>query len=65
MTSDEMNLEVLKLALDIARDNIYARRAVVKDQWERRTGEQSVPGPFVIDTKEVEQVYHVLRDLVK
>lgn len=64
MTSNEVNLEVLRLAIDIARDNAYARRGAAMEQWERRTDEQPAPGPAVIDIEEVKQLYHEFQDLV-
>lgn len=65
MTDNQLKLEVLRLALDTARETMYARRTEVENAWQHRVAETPFPKLPTLDLGEVVTVYQTLMGAVK
>ena len=53
MTDNELKLEVLKVSLDLARENTFSKRGALVSKWESRTEEAPYPDLPQISLDEV------------
>ena len=60
MTDNQLKLEALKLAIDMARETMFARRTEVENAWSHRVMEVSYPKLPTIDTEEVVKNFAIL-----
>jgi hypothetical protein len=65
MTDNQLKLEVLRMALDTARETMYARRTEVENGWAHRVTETPYPRLPTLDLGEVVTVYQTLIGAVK
>lgn len=64
MTDNQLKLEILKLAIDVAKETMFARRAEVENAWSHRVVEAPYPKLPTVDTKEVVKTYDVFMKAV-
>lgn len=43
MTDNELKVEAMRLAMDIARENMFAKRQTLESRWESRTTAEVYP----------------------
>jgi hypothetical protein len=60
MTDNELKIEVMKFALDIARESMYTKRGNLENEYERRTEDRTHYVLPSIDVGEVTSVYKTL-----
>ena len=60
MTDNELKIEVMKFALDIARESMYTKRVNLENEYERRTEDKTLYVLPSIDVDEVTAVYKKL-----
>jgi hypothetical protein len=60
MTDNELKIEVMKFALDIARESMYTKRGNLENEYERRTEDKTLYVLPSIDVDEVTSVYKKL-----
>jgi hypothetical protein len=60
MTDNELKIEVMKFALDIARESMYTKRGNLENEYERRTEDKTLYVLPSIDVDEVTAVYKKL-----
>ena len=60
MTDNQLKLEVLRLALDTARETMYARRTEVENGWSHRVAETPFPKLPTLDLAEAVTTYKTL-----
>ena len=65
MTDNQLKLEVLRLALDIARETMYARRTEVENAWQHRVTETPFPKLPTLDLEEAVITYNTLMGAVR
>lgn len=64
MTDNQFKIEVLKMALEIARETMYNSRAVIEGRWERRTTEEEFPELPSLSVQEVVNNYRTIMNNV-
>lgn len=64
MTDNQLKIELLKLAIDVARETMFAKRTVIENRWQTRTAEEPFPDVPGIDHKEIVKVYNTLMKAV-
>ena len=65
MTDNQLKLEVLRLALDTARETMYARRTEMENGWQHRVTEMPFPKLPSLDLGEAVTTYNVLMEAVR
>jgi len=60
MTDNQLKLEVLKLAINITTETVYARRLEVENGWQHRTAEVPFPKLPTLDLGEAVTTYKIL-----
>ena len=64
MTDNQLKLEVLRLAIDVARETMFARRTEVENAWSHRIVEAPYPKLPTIDINEIVNTYNTLMGAV-
>ena len=65
MTDNQLKLEVLKLAIDGAREAMFAERIVLENRWQARTTEEAFPELPGIDVGKIVAAYEALMGALK
>lgn len=65
MTDNQLKLEMLKLAIDMARETMFARRTEVENAWSHRIVEAPYPKLPTIDTAEVVKNFAILMEAIR
>jgi hypothetical protein len=60
MNDNELKLQVLEVAVDIARENMFARRMTQENRFERRTLGGEYPELVGLQIAEIVENYHTL-----
>lgn len=64
MSSEALRIEALKIASDIAVQNMFARRMTLENRWERRTTEEEFPELPGLDIQEIVNNYRTIMNNV-
>lgn len=65
MTDNQLKLEMLKLAIDMARETMFARRTEVENAWSHRIVEAPYPKLPTIDAEEVVKNFAILMEAIR
>ena len=65
MTDNQLKLEILRLALDAARETMYARRTEAENAWSHRVVEAPFPKLPTLDLGEAVTAYQTLMEAIR
>jgi len=64
MTDNELKFKVLEMAMDVARENMFAKRQTVENRWQQLSGTK-YPDLPTIDMNDVFNAYNLMMDTIK
>jgi hypothetical protein len=63
MTDNELKFKVLDMAMDVARENMFAKRQTVENRWQHAPG-SPYPDLPTIDMNDVFHAYNFMMDAI-